>query len=59
LERGTKHVIAEAPNAPICTANATALRKKQMRMRGRPCASAHELVSSGSPSGTTSSIRRV
>jgi len=24
-------MIAEAPNAPICTPNATALRKKQMR----------------------------
>jgi hypothetical protein len=24
-------MIAEAPNAPICTANATALRKRQMR----------------------------
>jgi hypothetical protein len=31
LQRGTKHMIAEAPNAPICTPKATALRKRQMR----------------------------
>jgi hypothetical protein len=31
LQQGTKHLIAEAPNAPFCTANATAYRKKQMR----------------------------
>jgi hypothetical protein len=31
LQKGTKHLIAEAPNAPFCTANATAYRKKQMR----------------------------
>jgi hypothetical protein len=31
LRSGSKHLIAEAPNAPFCTANATAYRKKQMR----------------------------
>lgn len=31
LQTGTKHLIAEAPNAPFCTGNATAARKKQMR----------------------------
>jgi hypothetical protein len=31
LQRGTRHMIAEAPDAPSCTANATAYRKKQMR----------------------------
>ena len=31
LQVGRNHMIAEAPNAPFCTANATALRKKQMR----------------------------
>ena len=32
LQRGTRHMIAEAPNAPICTPRATALRKRQMRL---------------------------
>jgi hypothetical protein len=31
LQGGSKHMIAEAPNAPFCTANATAYRKTQMR----------------------------
>ena len=31
LQQGTRHLIAEAPNAPFCTANATAYRKRQMR----------------------------
>jgi hypothetical protein len=31
LKSGMKQMIAEAPNAPFCTANATAYRKKQMR----------------------------
>jgi hypothetical protein len=31
LESGGDHMIAEAPNAPTCTANATAYRKRQMR----------------------------
>jgi hypothetical protein len=30
LRSGSKHLIAEAPNAPFCTPKATALRKKQM-----------------------------
>jgi hypothetical protein len=30
LKSGTAHMIAEAPNAPTCTPNATAYRKKQM-----------------------------
>jgi hypothetical protein len=35
LQRGTKHMIAEAPNAPIYTPKATALRKRQMRLARR------------------------
>jgi hypothetical protein len=35
LRSGSKHLIAEAPNAPYCTANATAYRKKQMRTARR------------------------
>lgn len=31
LRSGSKHLIAEAPNAPYCTPKATAIRKKQMR----------------------------
>jgi hypothetical protein len=31
LQSGRKHMIAEAPNAPLCTPKATALRKRQMR----------------------------
>jgi hypothetical protein len=31
LRSGRAHMIAEAPNAPFCTARATAFRKKQMR----------------------------
>jgi hypothetical protein len=31
LRSGSKHMIAEAPNAPFCTAHATAYRKRQMR----------------------------
>ena len=31
LRRASKQLIAEAPNAPFCTAHATAYRKKQMR----------------------------
>jgi hypothetical protein len=37
-------MIVEAPDAPVCTANATAYRKKQMadaRSRVRLCAQAH------------------
>jgi hypothetical protein len=30
LKRGTKHLIAETPNAPACTGRATAYRKRQM-----------------------------
>jgi hypothetical protein len=30
LQSGSNHMIAEAPNAPTCTANATASRKRQM-----------------------------
>jgi hypothetical protein len=41
---GTKHMIVEAPNAPLCAGNATALRKRQMavaRRNARPCTRAH------------------
>jgi hypothetical protein len=41
---GSKHMIVEAPNAPACAGNATALRKRQMsaaRRNARPCARAH------------------
>ena len=31
LQVGRNHMIAEAPDAPFCTGNATTLRKKQMR----------------------------
>jgi hypothetical protein len=44
LERRGKHMIAEAPNAPFCTANATGYRKRQMasaRANVRLCARAH------------------
>jgi hypothetical protein len=44
LRSGSRQMIAEAPNAPFCTANATAYRKKQMhdaRNRVRSCARAH------------------
>lgn len=43
LRSGSKHLIAEAPNAPFCTGQATAYRKKQMRnarSRVRSCARA-------------------
>jgi hypothetical protein len=43
LRSGRGHLIAEAPNAPFCTARATAYRKRQMRKarsRVRPCARA-------------------
>jgi hypothetical protein len=43
LLSGRAHMIAEAPNAPFCTAKATAFRKKQMRAarsRVRLCAKA-------------------
>src|SRR5207237_10235020 len=43
-ESGSKHMIAEAPNVPFCTVNATAYRKHQMataRSNVRLCARAH------------------
>jgi hypothetical protein len=43
LRSGSKHLIAEAPNAPFCTGQATAYRKQQMRTarsRVRSCARA-------------------
>ena len=43
LRSGSKHLIAEAPNAPFCTGQATAYRKQQMRKarsRVRSCARA-------------------
>jgi hypothetical protein len=30
LEDGPAHMVAESPNAPFCTVNATAYRKRQM-----------------------------
>ena len=44
LQRGSKHMIAEAPNAPFCTANATVYRKRQMasaRAKVQLCPRAH------------------
>ena len=44
LRSGNAHLIAEAPNAPTCTPNATAYRKRQMaaaRQRVRICAHAY------------------
>lgn len=44
LQGGASHMIAEAPNAPTCSANANALRKRQMaaaRRAVRLCARAH------------------
>jgi hypothetical protein len=43
LEDGPDHMIAESPNTPLCTVNATAYRRKQMadaRNAVRLCASA-------------------
>ena len=43
LQSGRAHMITEAPNAPFCTARATAVRKRQMRVarsRVRLCARA-------------------
>src|SRR5207302_11365942 len=43
LRSGSKHLIAEAPNAPFCTGQAAAYRKQQMRTarsRVRSCARA-------------------
>jgi hypothetical protein len=43
LQSGSSHMIAEAPNAPTCTANATASRRQQMaaaRSAVRLCARA-------------------
>jgi hypothetical protein len=44
LRSGINHLIAEAPRAPFCTANATAYRKRQMRIARdlvKLCARAH------------------
>jgi hypothetical protein len=35
IQTGRAHMIVEAPNAPICTPNATATRKRQMRAARR------------------------
>jgi hypothetical protein len=43
LEDGPAHMVAESPNAPFCTANATAYQKRQMaaaRDKVRVCAHA-------------------